>query len=159
MAAQNGNRNAIKTGVHSYMSTGRLPPGCSYVTRLINRMRGQLEAAVGERHGEVDVYRAAVVQSACRHESRCILLQRYLREASDELSVTDRATLLREMSNATTQRDRCLKQAGLDQTDADHALAALYGPQTPTNVKRDSSVIDTAARPSEGADGGQTEEC
>ena len=123
--AQNGNRNAIRTGVYSFLTTGKYPRGASYVGRLIGQLRHSLESIVLGREGEVSVFNAAVIQSACRHEGRAQLLQRWLREidgggnVKKPPSLQDRVSILREIGNASDSRDRCLRALGLHEKPTD----------------------------------------
>ena len=140
------NRNAVKSGVYSFLATGRYPRGASYVGRLVGQLRHALEVIVLERDGQVSVYQAALIQSASRHEGRAQLLQRWLRElgqrpkedggsskaTKQESSVQERVAILREIGNATDARDRCLKSLGLhEKPEEDDAW--------PTIVVRNSS--------------------
>src|SRR5262249_47561715 len=72
--ALRGNRNSLRSGVHSFM-LGRWPKGGQYVARCVYALRRQLEAAVMARGGEVGPYEAACIQTCCRWESRALLLQ------------------------------------------------------------------------------------
>ena len=113
--APKNNRNAIKSGVYSFLANGRYPKGAEYVGRLIGQLRLSLEGIVMERESEVTVYNAAVIQSACRHEGRAQLLQRWLRELDKggSPSIQDRLAILKEIGNASDARDKCLKALGL----------------------------------------------
>ena len=112
------NRNAIRSGVYSFLANGRYPRGASYVGRLIGQFRHSLEDVILQRDGEVSLYNGAVIQSACRHEGRAELLQRWLREVdagnrNDNSSIQDRLSILREIGSATDARDKCLKSLRL----------------------------------------------
>ncbi len=116
--AQCGNGNAIRSGVYSFLATGSYPRGAGYVRRLIGQFRHSLEDTVLQRDGEVSLYDGAVIQSACRHEGRAQLLQRWLREVNADdsngnNSIQDRLSILREIGNATDARDKCLKSLRL----------------------------------------------
>jgi hypothetical protein len=141
MSAPAKNSNAIRHG----LMASKLPPKCSYIRRSIGTFRTALEAEVIQRFREITTFRAALVQSACRHETRALLLQRYLREAQDAqtashslqaqavdgkptgLGIMDRAQLLAQISAATDARDKCLERLGL-------------------GVDESQSVIDAASR-------------
>lgn len=143
-----GNDHATRHGVFGFLSIGKLPRGASYVRRLLGQLRESLEEAVREKHGELSVYHSALIQSALRHEGRCLLLQRYLRQGdeitetqrtasvNDEqagkgkvhsrvkvtakhgLTLENRINLLREIGAASTSRDQCLQRLGLDQQNS-----------------------------------------
>lgn len=112
--ARAGNRNRMTWGGRGWAAVGSYPKGYSAVRRYVGRMRAELESAVCERHGQIGVYEAALVQSACRHEGRALLLQRLLRVEHDSLSVTERLGIVREIGAASDSRDKCLKALGLD---------------------------------------------
>src|SRR5262245_13126618 len=78
-----GNGNAASHCVYAYLATGRLPKGAADIGRLMNSFRFELESAVRGKHGDVTLHAAALVQTACRHEARAQLLQRYLRVEPD----------------------------------------------------------------------------
>ena len=114
--ASKGNRNAIRSGVYSFLATGRYPRGAAYVGRLVGQLRQSLESTVMQRESEVTVYNAAVIQSVCRHEGRAQLLQRWLRElekGDNGASIHDRVSILKEIGSATDARDKCLRALGL----------------------------------------------
>jgi hypothetical protein len=136
-----GNRNRTLMGVRGWAAIGSYPKGCSHVRRLVGRMRVELEDAVCEQHGSIGVYQAALVQSACRHEGRALLLTRWLRtetdgsrkcsaDATDKpagLTVAEKLGILKEIGNATDSRDRCLKLLGLDAAKDRNPWDALDG--------------------------------
>jgi hypothetical protein len=109
-------RGRITVGIFSAFSTGRFPAGASYVQRLILQMRRGLEEALAERDGDkTPVWAAAMIQSACRHEGRALLLQRKLVQEAATLTTDQFIALLRDFSQATDQRDKCLKGLRLDE--------------------------------------------
>ena len=69
--APQGNTNAMRHGLRC----GTLPSGFRSITNSVSRLRQELETEIVQRHGTVDTYRAALVQSCCRHEQRAALLQ------------------------------------------------------------------------------------
>jgi len=89
-----------------------LPEGARYIRRQLGQFRRHLETTILERDGELSVFHAALIQSACRHEGRAQLLTRYLREAG--LSLADRLAVLSGIGNATDSRDKCLQRLDLD---------------------------------------------
>jgi hypothetical protein len=132
---QPANTSALRHGLRA----ARMPRDARYVEHAAQKLRQSLEAAVMTRHGAVSVYHAALVSSAVRHESRAMLLQRWLRLATEPerrtaatttksegrtgtvsiakesgLGIMDRAQLLAQISAATDSRDRCLERLGLD---------------------------------------------
>jgi len=118
-------RDALRRGHLDPFIQGRLPPGCNWVMRHVNRLRRLLEAELVKRHKSLSIFHQATIQSTCRHECRAILLQRLLRERSTELSVADYLHLTQAITNSSDRRDRCLRALGLD---AQPSLAAqLFG--------------------------------
>jgi hypothetical protein len=110
-----GNRLAITSGLSSYLSTGRWPKGASYVQRLVSGLRRGLEYAIAERGIKAEEYAVCLIQSACRHEARALLLQRKLRNEVENLTTDQYLAVLRDLSAATDARDRCLKGLRLDE--------------------------------------------
>jgi hypothetical protein len=109
-------RGSITTGLSSSLTTGRWPRGASYVQRLVSGLRRDLERALAKQGERAEIWQAAVIQTACRHEARALLLQRKLREQADALTVEQFSMLLRDLSAASDARDRCLKMLGLDKS-------------------------------------------
>jgi len=114
-----GNRNRMRHGVRAFLALGRAPKGSGYIYRLLGKLRLQVEQAVLAKHDELSLYHAMLVQSLVRHEGRCQLLTRWLREATD-LTLADRLAVLKEIGAATDARDKCAKGLELDKRrDAD----------------------------------------
>ena len=89
--APKGNANRLR---HGLRGCGALPAGCSYIRRSLDEFRRQLEGEMLVRHGIVNLFAAACIQSAMRHERRSMLLQKILRDAdknSEKLSIMDSA--------------------------------------------------------------------
>jgi hypothetical protein len=60
------------------------------------------------------------LQSACRHEKRAALAERWLRlEADPDKPSEYKISLLTQMSAATDARDKCLERAGLGKAAKD----------------------------------------
>jgi len=134
-----GNRVRMEHGLRSILTTGNLPLRCSYVRRIVNAFRNELEHAVFARNGELSLWHAATVQSACRHEQRAQLCMRWIRLKAESMSDADRLAYLREYGAATDARDRCLRQLGLDKSDVS-IIDALYGsPITPAATSSDGA--------------------
>ena len=120
----------------------------------MGQLRHSLENILIERESEVTIYDAAVIQSACRHEGRAQLLQRWLRELDNgdkSPSVQDRLSILREIGSATDARDKCLKSLRLhekpEEDDSWPIIAVTNGPgvetETPERCQDDNtSLID-----------------
>jgi hypothetical protein len=127
MPAPIGNANALTSGLKAVYTTSRFPKGCGYVERRIRGYKAALQAAVVEQHGEVSIYHASVIQSACRHESAAQLAERWFRleENGGTLDMTARASLLSLICKSSDARDRCLKALDLDTPPDAGPLAGL----------------------------------
>jgi hypothetical protein len=126
-----GNRNSITSGTYSFLVTGRLPRGCSHITRITGRLRRAAEAATTERHGKLSLMHRCLIQAAGRHESRALLLQRLMRVKAETLTPEQQVSILRDISTATDSRDRALAKLGLGGSDTPEILAILYGTSNP----------------------------
>ena len=125
------NRNAETHGIHSWLIIGKLPKGASYVRRVINRMKTELQAAVVEVKGELTVPDAALCQSAARHEGVVLLATRWLRERGNDMSDSDRLAYMRQISTGTDNRDRAIKALGLRQSKQTGFLSAAWSDDDP----------------------------
>jgi hypothetical protein len=125
-----------------------MPKGCGYVYRLTRELRHQLEAEIVHKHGQVGIFHAALVQTACRHEGRAQLLSRWLKQHADEMGHHDRLSYLREIGNASDARDRALKTLGLDADGRENVLDALYSSPAPdTDEKAPGSPSNRGSDP------------
>jgi hypothetical protein len=120
------NKNALAHGRSSYLATGRLPKGCSYIGRMMSKLRKQITDAVADKFGGVSLTQAATIQSAIRHEVSCLLVSRYEAQHADALSTDQWIALRRLLSTETTKRDAALKSLGLDLAERSK-LAGMSG--------------------------------
>ena len=147
MAGKIGNSNAQTHGLYGYLAIGSLPKGCSYIRKMIGRFEGVLRDAIVDKYGQIGVYRAALVQSCCRHEGRAQLLGRWLRHEDGDLKVMDKVGILREIGAASDSRDKCLRLLGLDNDDRD-VIDGLYeniptnGPTRPIRATTDEETVN-----------------
>jgi hypothetical protein len=141
------NGHAITTGLTSYLSTGRWPKGASYVQRLLNGLRRGLERAVVEHGDKVDEYAACIIQSACRHEARALLLQRKLRREVDALTTDQYLALLRDIGSATDARDKCLRALRLDRRDSADVFDGIYSDLSTTQEQARDAAINALETP------------
>lgn len=125
--APRGNRNREQHGLRAWATTGRLPRGCGYARKQLGWMAAELTKATLDVVGELGPYHRATIQSACRHEGRAMLLQRLLRSEAD-LSLSDKLTILRDISAATDSRDKCIDRLGLKAESHRDPWAALTVP-------------------------------
>jgi hypothetical protein len=140
-----GNTNRQTHGLRSWAALGRFPAGASYVRRQCGRLRAVLEADVLDLDGQITVYQAALIQSACRHEGRALLLTRYLRDAKNP-TLADQLAVMKEIGAATDSRDKCLQRLGIDRlakgVDPWEVLTARAGASAPP-------AISDASQPTE----------
>ena len=132
------------SGTRGWAAIGSYPKGCSHVRRHVGAMRAELERVVLDFAGSLSVYQAALIQSACRHEGRALLLTRWLRVEMDGarksaadadtppagLTVSERLAILKEVGNATDSRDRCIKALGLVEAPKRDPWDAIDNPPT-----------------------------
>lgn len=128
------NRNACTHSIYSYLHSNRLPADAGDIERDLEQLRNDLDASVVAAHGEVDLPRAAMIQSAVRHEGRCRLLLRWLEQMGDDLTTDQRITVLRDLGRATDQRDATIAKLDIEkkpesQVDWAQALVVTAKPE------------------------------
>lgn len=94
--------------------------------REVDVMRVAIEDAVVAAKGEVGLYDAATIQSAMRWERHAMLAQRWLRLSINEMDAATKLSYSREIARASTERDKCLERLGLNVSDVNNAIDALY---------------------------------
>ncbi len=120
--AQPRNKYAMRHGLQSAM----LPDGCGFITKQSSTFRRAVESAVIATRGQLGVYETALIQSASTWYVHGLKARRWLRVAFNELSNDQRIAFSREEARAFSERDRILKQLGLDQSiDSKMTLYAL----------------------------------
>jgi hypothetical protein len=133
-----GNRNAIRSGTSSYVTTDRLPRGASYAGRIARQFKKALTDAAEAIHGPLTIDKACLIQSCVRHEMRAQLLLRLMRTEKN-ISADQVITLTKEISSATDARDRCVKALGIVQPpDSGPDFSSLLSLQ-PAPARPDSS--------------------
>jgi len=126
--APRGNQNARRHGLRGR----QLSREERYIANSTTTFQRECEAAVIASHGEVNIYHAALVQSAVRHETRAQLIGRWLRiaeEKGETLTLLDRANLLKQLSDASDARDRCLEKMDISKPSPRPPWEANSGPQ------------------------------
>lgn len=117
--APEGNQNATKHGLRSgRMALSDVPAGCSRIRAVRSKLRSALELLTLEVRGQVGVYEAALIQTACRWETHARLAARWLRIGKD-LTLADKLALSKAIAYGSEKRDLCLKALGLDQQARD----------------------------------------
>ncbi len=144
MPAPTKNRNAVRHGLRA----GRLPKGASYIQRETDVLRRILEDAVAENEGgDISLYRAGVLQSCIRWERHAMLCQRWLRLEAGDLTPDQRLAFSREIARASMERDKCLRELGLDKRAAADVWSTLDATPLPT-VEDDSPTNGDEPTPS-----------
>jgi hypothetical protein len=126
MPGKAGNTNALTHG----MKSGTLPPGCSGIYKKLATFRAVIENAVLAERGVIAAFEVASIQTAESWHRHALLAAHWLRIAYDKLDHNQRLHFSREQARGFTERDRILKQLGLDTRDSDtrnmlYALPAL----------------------------------
>lgn len=109
------NRNRLRHGLRA----AQLPREARYIELAINTFRRQLEDTLTDAYGETTIYQAALINSACRHERRAMLAERWFRLSNGELSLADKLQLHKTISDASDARDKCLERLQLNVNESD----------------------------------------
>ncbi len=108
-------------------SVDALPRG--NIKRRIESFKQELESELDNRKIVRSVYTALLVQTALRLELRAALIWRWLKSSEGrDLGLMDRTQLLREMTNASTERDKTLQRLGLDKRESSSFWGSLTIP-------------------------------
>ena len=167
-----GNANAVKHGLR--MAVGRLPPGASYIRKLIAQCLKVYEEATLAKWGKISPFHAAILNTICECEKRRLLLNREYRLYGDDqgkqtrtkkaigesngaaivatstrqtgLSTSEKVSLLEAIGRACTQRNAAIEKLDLgDQTGS--IYDALYGPVIPAHAAPPMPDLDQEADP------------
>jgi hypothetical protein len=125
-----GGRNNLQHGLRAVV-LGATPTGASYVGRLVQQLRMQLEDAVVDAKGEVSLADALAINTACRWERHSLLATRWLKQGFDKLTPDQRLNHSREVAKASESRDRAIRELRLDtdsQTIIGNLKRQMYGP-------------------------------
>ena len=128
-------RNNLRHGLRA-ATLGRVPRGASYVGRLVNEFRRQLENAVIANRGEVSLSDGCSISTAARWERPAQVATRWLRQSFDTMTLDQRLNFSREVAKASAARDAAIRELKLDQ-DARSIVDTLYGPVTPLDAKQE----------------------
>lgn len=96
------------------LKAGKLPKDARYIEHQMNALRRNLETAVFEVKGEVNLLDAACIQTAIKWERHGALALRWLRVEGQKLKPIERLQFSREIARASTERDKALASLGLD---------------------------------------------
>lgn len=144
-----GNRNSMRHGLRA----GRLPKGAAYIRRETDRLRSVIECAVVERHGEISVYHAAIVQTCIRWERHAMLAQRWMRLEAGDMDASTRLAYSREIARASSERDKCLRDLGLDARAASIIDALYSSPQPSADERSADDAVSESGSADHAADG------
>ncbi len=126
-----GNANSLRHG----MKGSKLPKGLIYVENRVNSLRRQVEAALIESKGGIDIVDAAAINSILKWERHGLLAAHWLRKEAEKLSVSDRLRFSEAIAKASDNRDKNIRSLGLDRDAADSVLTALYASLIPASVE------------------------
>jgi hypothetical protein len=148
MPAPTGNISRLTSGLrrsHRYLTAGRLPPRMSYIRRITREFRTALERAVTDAHGEVSMEHAGIVNTAMRFEVAALLAQRWLSEAGDTLSPSDKLAHVKLIAEASASRDKCVKLLKLDTKHGRNPWDYVRNPPPAAGAEPASSTSTEAA--------------
>lgn len=106
---QPGNVNTQRHGLRG----GKLPAGCQHIENAVNSLRRQVEAAVIEQKGEINIVDAAAINSILKWERHGLLASHWLRKEAASLTPADRLRFSEAIAKASDQRDRNIRVLGL----------------------------------------------
>lgn len=86
----------------------------SHCDRMANKFRAELEAAVIERHGEINLGLAAQCQTAAMAVRYTMLASLLLRDEWDGMDAPTRLAVAREALRGCQDRDKVLTNLGVD---------------------------------------------
>lgn len=113
-------------GAKHGLTSGRLPFGASYITRMCGRLERALEDDVRSRKGRITLYDVTLIQTAMRWEKHSQLAQRWLRMHLDDLSPDQRITFSKECALASERRDLALAKLGIAKGAVEVMSRSLY---------------------------------
>lgn len=106
----------------------RLPADCNRLANEMASIREQLEAAVMARHGEINIFHAAAIDSVLTHHKRLRLLERWLvrpkhvrqtpgnidrENTTSAIELSERVKILKEESAASDARAKAINALSL----------------------------------------------
>lgn len=123
------------------LALGELPATMRGAGKTASRLRLALEAAVAERHGEIDLVHAGLIVTACRWERHAAIASWLFRRDFATLTAGERLTYSREIARASAERDKAVASLRLERTAAD-VFDVLYSTPLPS--------VDTSLAPATG---------
>lgn len=155
-----GNGHAVTHGLHRFLRSGELPPGCDEIAAERDQYRDRLTAAVEARHSGVSHTRAEIISAAETHFVCGRLLERWLAEPG--LSIDQRATLVRDIGRFADKRVERVVQLELDAADdgtldVAGALQAIHRENALARTARDGNGRDEPSIDPHGSDAAASE--
>lgn len=89
-------------------------------------LRKRLESAVVERYGVVDMYRARLIQSACRHEAAVKEWSRRKRESFDQWTPETALRACSFIAARVKDGDAAIERLGIRDVASELSLSSLY---------------------------------
>jgi len=108
-----------------------------------------LETRVLDAHGEVDVYRAGLIQTSITAVKHAMKAAKWLRDGWDDMSWSERLNMSREIHLACEKRDNAVKKLGLDVTPENDPWRLLDS--LPPNTVPESSDAERDESPTPSA--------
>ncbi len=119
--AKKGNTSAMTHGIQGSV----LPPGCSHITAQLDRFRRATQEAAIAARGELGLIELCAIQTSTSWYRHALLARRWLRIADAQMTLDQKIFFSREEARALAERDKALRQLGLDQRD-NGAPTTLY---------------------------------
>ena len=152
------NGTSGKRGKRYRFRLSNLPKCGGWITREVNDLRRDLEAAVTEKHGAVGLLRDAVINRICRCERSVRLLEQSGRAKWSTLTLPDQISLQQTVTRLTADRDKGINELDIG-TEADPLPQWPTLPDVPDDVASTSTESTTPsedlgapANPSGGSD-------
>ena len=111
-----------------------------------------------QRHGEIGILQAALIESCVRHEGRALMAERY-RRTRKRLTMTEKLGISKEIGAASDSRDRCLERLDINKAqdanpwgvlDATSQPATTGGPDRGQEQQRASAATQEATSEPQG---------
>ncbi len=144
MGAPNGNTNALKNGSRALyrLILGELPNQFRRIKQNTRRYRRDLEAAVTDRHGEVSIAAAHLIDAAAGWECHGGICRWILINRIAKLADADLIKCSAEVAKAKENRNRMIKQLQIDApSEPPVDFIAMF--QDPASPETDDNVSST----------------
>lgn len=150
-----GGANNLRTGnkkdgiaMRNALNLGKLPPRFKHREHQLAMLRNQVEGAVIEAHGGINLQRAALIQTILRNELRAWLAWQWLDESYDKLDALDRLRILDHIAQASQCRDKAIAALDLGRTPK-AKVANAFAELQRQRIQNVVAIVEPAA-PTEG---------